>query len=85
VPRHVTEALTTPHRGVVSLLNAGHVFFYGGFPQHVEASEYTLVGEMKPAVAVAAVLLDGLFLGTVLGNMSLIVTVVAEAVAASAL
>jgi len=81
---HIAETLATPIWGVFGLLNAGDVLGDGGFSQHVEASEDALVGEVEATVAVATVLFDNLVLGAFLGNMPLFVTVVAEAVAASA-
>ncbi|SRR6266702_2855202 len=68
-----------------SLVNVGHVLCDCGFSKHVEPFEDTLIGEVQVAVAVATVLLGGLLEGTLLGNMSLFMAVVAEAVVASAL
>jgi|SRR6266571_1786141 len=68
-----------------SLVNVGHILCDYGFSKHVEPFEDTLIGEVQAAVAVATVLLGGLLEGTLLGNMSLFVAVVAEVVVASAL
>ncbi len=81
---HIAEALAAPIWGVFGLLNAGDVLGNGGLSQHVEVSEDALVGEVEMTVAVATVLFDDLVLGAFLGDMSLLMTVVAEAVAASA-
>ncbi len=84
MPRHVTEALAASIWGVFGLLDTGHILGDSGFPEHVEASEDALIGEVEMTVAVATVLLDNLVLGAFLGDMPLLVTVVAQAVAASA-
>jgi len=81
---HVVEALAAPVRDVFSLLDVGYVVGDGGFPEHVEVSENALVGEVEATVAVATVLLDDFVLGAFLGDMPLLMAVVAEAVAASA-
>jgi len=69
---------------VVSLLDACDVLGDGGFPQHVKSLEDAFIGEVETTTAMATVLLDGLFEGTLLGDVSLFVAVVAEAVATSA-
>ncbi len=67
-----------------SLLNVAYVFFNHHLPQHVEASKDAFIGEVKLAVAGVAVLFDGLLLQALLGDVSLLITVVAEVVASSA-
>ena len=81
---HISEALAAPVWGVFGLSDAGHVFCDGGLSEHVEASEDALVREVEMTVAVATVLLDNLVLWAFLGDMPLLLTVVADAVAASA-
>ncbi len=67
-----------------SLLNLGHVLGDSGFSKYVETLEDALVGEVQSTVAMATVLLDDFVLWAFLGDMALFMTVVAEAVAASA-
>jgi len=67
---HGVETLTTPIGDMFGLVNVGHIFFNCGFTQHVEAFEDALVGEVQLAVTVVTVLLDGLLLRTLLGNVS---------------
>jgi len=69
---------------MLHLLNAGYVFGYCSFSKHVEMSEDAFIGEMETTVAMATVLFDDLVLGTLLGDVSLLVAVVAETVTASA-
>ncbi len=69
---------------MLSLFDACHIFGDSGLPKNVEPFENALVGEVLVTVAVATVLLYGLLEGTLLGDMPLLVAVVAEAVAASA-
>ncbi len=82
---HVAQALAAPVRDVLCLVDACYVFCYHGFSKHLKPFEDALVGEVEVTIAVAAVLLDGLFEETFLCNVSLFAAVVAEVVAASAL
>jgi len=82
---HISEALAAPVWDVFGLSNAGYVLADGGFSEHVEASEDAVIGEMETTVAVVTVLLGDLRLGTLLGDVSLLVTVVTFTVTASAL
>jgi len=69
---------------VLSLLDARYVFCDHGFPKCVKPLEDALIGEVETTVAVATVLLHRLLEGTLLGDVSLFVAVVAEVVATSA-
>src|SRR6266702_2392245 len=82
--RHVAQAFPTPVGCVIRLVDARHIVGNRGFPKNLEPLEDAFIGEMKAAVAVSAVLLDGLLEGTLLCDMSLLMTIVAEAVATSA-
>jgi len=85
MPWHVLKTLATPIWHVFGLLDTGYIFGNCSFAKHVEVVEDAFVGEVEPAVAMVAVLLNDLVLGTSLGDVSLFMAVVAEAVAASAL
>src|SRR6266702_1471218 len=83
-PWHVAQALPTPVGRVLRLIDACYIFGDCGFSKGIEPLEDALIGEVQPAVAMATVLLHRLFEGTFLGDVSLFVAIVAEAVAASA-
>ena len=70
---------------MISLFDACDVFGDHGFSKYSKPLEDALVGEVQAAVAMATVLLGGLLEGTLLGDVSLFVAVVAEAIATSAL
>ena len=53
-----------------SLLDMGYILFNHSFSKHVKATKNALIGEVQMTVAVMTVLLDGLLLWTLLGNMS---------------
>jgi len=82
--QHIVQTLATPSCYMFCLLDMGYVFFDHCFSQHVEVFEDAFVWEMLVTVAVATVLLDGLLLGTFLGDMSHFMTIVAEATMPSA-
>ncbi len=67
------------------LSNACHIFSDGSLSKHIEPLEDALVWEVQLAVAVSAVLLDSLLLRAFLGDVALLVAIVAKPVAASAL
>jgi len=81
---HVAQAFPTPVRHVIRLLDMHHVVGDRCFPKNFKPLENAFIGEMKPAVAVSAVLLDGLLEGTLLRDVSLLMAVVTEVVATSA-
>ena len=69
---------------MVSLFDVHDIFGDRGFSEYVKPLKDALIWEVQATVAVATVLLDGLFEGALLGDMSLLVAVVAEVVASSA-
>ncbi len=63
---------------MVSLLDACHILSHRGLTKSVKPFEDALIGEVQATVAVAAILLRWLLEGTLLGDVSLFVAVVAE-------
>jgi|SRR6266702_4393918 len=61
---HVAEAFAAPIGDMFCLMDACHIIFDDSFAQHVEPFEDAFVGEVQMVVAVMAVLLDSLLLGT---------------------
>ncbi len=83
VPQHVAQAFPTPIWCVIRLLNVRKVLGDQGLPKHFKSLEDAFIGEVEATVAMATVLLDGFLEGTLLGDVSLFVAVVAKAIAAS--
>jgi len=46
VPRHSVKTFAAPVTDVFCLVDAGHVFVNGGFAQHIEVFEDTLIGKV---------------------------------------
>ena len=68
---------------MVSLFDVHDIFGDRGFSEYVKPLKDALIWEVQATVAVATVLLDWFLEGTLLGDVSLFVAVVAKAIAAS--
>jgi len=84
VPWHVAKTLTAPVVCVFRLVDTGDIVGHCGFPKHIETPKDAFIGEVESTVAVATVLLGDFLQQALLGDMPLFVTVIAEAIVASA-
>ncbi len=64
--------------------DARYILCHGRLSQYLESFEDAFIGEVEATVAMMTVLLGGFVEGTLLGNVSLFMALVADVVAASA-